>query len=547
MERLSHVIDESVASGEWRPISLSDGGPKLSHLFYADDLILFAEASEDQARVIRKCLDRFCSASGQNVSRDKSAIFCSKNTSRHVSSLISLLLGIPLTQNLGRYLGVPILHDRVTTRTYQGILDRIDSKLAGWKIKSLSLAGRVTMAQAVLAAIPTYAMQTSVLPVQTCEDIDRRIHNFVWGSTSDERKLCLVAWEKVCSPKEKGGLGLKLARELNRAFLTKLAFIFFKEKDKLWVRVLQHKYFRQSEEGLQVRNLKSSSPLWKGISREWATMLTGAKSAIRDGTETLFWTNNWADSDLRLLDFANTVDPDFDIDCTVASMTNSDGQWDFERLERLLEPGAVDVIAGMSPPQANRGADDWVWGLERSGEFSIKTAYNLICQSNALPSSDIWKVVWRWEGPNRIKHFIWLAANDKLLTNVVRRRRGFCSDDTCRGCGTEAESILHILRDCAFAKETWRAVGGFNTDGAEWQFSLTEWLQLFLAVRDWIRKDWELRLKHVYREANQAADFLANFGHGLQRGCHSVAISDCNLAYHIRYDALGISEPRLVN
>ncbi|CAN1749887.1 Putative ribonuclease H protein At1g65750 [Linum perenne] len=65
--------------------------------------------------------------------------------------------------------------------------------------------------------------------------------------------------------------------------------------------------------------------------------------------------------------------------------------------------------------------------------------------------------------------------------------------------------------------------------------------------RDWIRKDWELRLKHVYREANQAADFLANFGHGLQRGCHSVAISDCNLAYHIRYDALGISEPRLVN
>ncbi|CAN1155670.1 Putative ribonuclease H protein At1g65750 [Linum perenne] len=321
----------------------------------------------------------------------------------------------------------------------------------------------------------------------------------------------------------------------------------------------------------------------------------------------------------------------------------------------------------MSPPQANRGADDWVWGLERSGEFSIKTAYNLICQSNALPSSDIWKVVWRWEGPNRIKHFIWLAANDKLLTNVVRRRRGFCSDDTCRGCGTEAESILHILRDCAFAKETWRAVGGFNTDGAEWQFSLTEWLQLFLAgenglrfgivcwylwrarnerasdwiivnsdgsvlgsrgraaaggllrdstgrcidayamnlgvcsitraeirgalegisrawaqghkkvevqldstaaiailldtdskiehnhalevfeFRDWIRKDWELRLKHVYREANQAADFLANFGHGLQRGCHSVAISDCNLAYHIRYDALGISEPRLVN
>ncbi|CAN1248314.1 Putative ribonuclease H protein At1g65750 [Linum perenne] len=65
--------------------------------------------------------------------------------------------------------------------------------------------------------------------------------------------------------------------------------------------------------------------------------------------------------------------------------------------------------------------------------------------------------------------------------------------------------------------------------------------------RDWMNRDWELRLKHIYREANQAADYLANFGHSLPRGCHSVPISDCNLAYHIRQDYMGISEPRLVN
>ncbi|CAN1146010.1 LINE-1 retrotransposable element ORF2 protein [Linum perenne] len=193
MERLSHIIDEAVACGDWKPIALSPGGPQLSHLFYADDLILFAEASEVQARVIRKCLDRFSAASGQEVSREKSAIFCSKNTNRHVSSLISLLLGIPLTQNLGRYLGVPILHDRVNVHTYQDILDRIDSKLAGWKVKSLSLAGRVTLAQSVLAAIPAYPMQTSVLPAKTCEEIDRRIRNFVWGTTGEGWKVPLVA------------------------------------------------------------------------------------------------------------------------------------------------------------------------------------------------------------------------------------------------------------------------------------------------------------------------------------------------------------------
>ncbi|CAN1729404.1 Putative ribonuclease H protein At1g65750 [Linum perenne] len=68
-----------------------------------------------------------------------------------------------------------------------------------------------------------------------------------------------------------------------------------------------------------------------------------------------------------------------------------------------------------------------------------------------------------------------------------------------------------------------------------------------LEFRNWVDKDWELRLKHVYREANQAADFLANLGHSLTRGCHSIPISNCNLAYYVRYDCLGISEPRMVN
>ncbi|CAN1146097.1 Putative ribonuclease H protein At1g65750, partial [Linum perenne] len=68
-----------------------------------------------------------------------------------------------------------------------------------------------------------------------------------------------------------------------------------------------------------------------------------------------------------------------------------------------------------------------------------------------------------------------------------------------------------------------------------------------LEFRDWATRNWDLRLKHIYREANQAADYLANIGHSLQRGCHSIPLSDCNLAYHVRSDCMGIYVPRLVN
>ncbi|CAN1162506.1 Putative ribonuclease H protein At1g65750 [Linum perenne] len=454
---------------------------------------------------------------------------------------------MPLTQNLGRYLGVPVLHDRITTRTYQSILDRIDNKLSGWKAKTLSLAGRVTLAQSVLAAIPAYVMQTAVIPSTTYEEIDRRIRNFVWGTTAESRKICLVAWDKVCLPKEKGGLGLRLARQLNRAFITKLAFTFIKEKDKLWVKVLQHKYFREDESGMARRNLRSMSPLWKGIICEWETMLAGSKSAVRDGMETWFWTSNWVDSDLQLLDYADTSSPEFDISSTVASMVTREGQWDFHKLDRLLAPEAVEAVAGMTPPNVNRGPDDWVWGLEATGWFSIKSAYNLICSSAQFPDSRVWKEVWKWNGPNRIKHFLWLASNDKLLTNSARRRRGMGGDGLCSWCGLEEETSLHVLRDCEFAKETWESIGGFNLDGDNWQRDLMCWFNAGLGSEDWMGKDWELHVRHVYREANKAADYLANLGHSLDRGCHSVPLTDCNLAYFIRHDCMGISNPRLVN
>ena len=64
MERLCHQIEFSVANKEWKPITLSRGGPSLSHVCFADDLILFAEASLSQIRVVRKVLERFCEASG---------------------------------------------------------------------------------------------------------------------------------------------------------------------------------------------------------------------------------------------------------------------------------------------------------------------------------------------------------------------------------------------------------------------------------------------------------------------------------------------------
>ncbi|CAN1162579.1 Putative ribonuclease H protein At1g65750 [Linum perenne] len=52
--------------------------------------------------------------------------------------------------------------------------------------------------------------------------------------------------------------------------------------------------------------------------------------------------------------------------------------------------------------------------------------------------------------------------------------------------------------------------------------------------------------QHTYREANRAADFLANRGHVFPYGVHHFPIVDCNLNYVLLYDSLGVSNPRLI-
>lgn len=61
MEALNHRITQTAAEGTWKGIKASQNGPCLTHIFFADDLILFGEASSQQAKVMAYTLIAFFS------------------------------------------------------------------------------------------------------------------------------------------------------------------------------------------------------------------------------------------------------------------------------------------------------------------------------------------------------------------------------------------------------------------------------------------------------------------------------------------------------
>ncbi|CAN1145981.1 Putative ribonuclease H protein At1g65750 [Linum perenne] len=331
-------------------------------------------------------------------------------------------MGIAATQDLGRYLGVPLFHGRVNRNTYDFLLTRLDSKLAGWKANNLSLAGRVTLASSVLNSIPSYVLQTSALPVSTCEGIDRKIRDFIWVSMAGARKIHNIIWNIVCSPKSSGGLGLRSARELNQAFLMKLVWGVLTRPNEFWVKVLRSNYLKTTTDGWVLVRKRGFSATGRGMLKVWQNVENGLHWSIRNGNKARFWTDKWLDSGVVLIDKALNLDS-IDPSVHVSDCCTPEGNWNLDFLVRHLQPSVIPQVIGMSTPKQNMGADCRVWGLEANGIFSVKSAYSLLKDIGVNDSDSNWRYVWNWRDPNKIKHFIWLASHNRLLTNEERNRR----------------------------------------------------------------------------------------------------------------------------
>ncbi|CAN1822367.1 Putative ribonuclease H protein At1g65750 [Linum perenne] len=277
------MISSAAEFGHWNPIKLVSDGLALSHCFFAEDLVLFSEASAVQTRVISDILDRFCEASGQSDNKPKSRFYFLRNTHLQISAEVTSILGIAATPNLGTYLGVPILHGRVTKNTYYFLSDRLDSRLAGWKVDNLSLSGRVTLASSVLNSLPCYVIHTSCLSVLLCDKIDRKIRNFIWGSSNGVRKLHNVNWETVFKPKSLGGLGQQSARELNKAFLMNVVWSLISRSDDLWAKTRISKYLRRNDVGFTLKRKSGFSSLSGGVLKIWERTLQSIQWCIKDG------------------------------------------------------------------------------------------------------------------------------------------------------------------------------------------------------------------------------------------------------------------------
>lgn len=67
-----------------------------------------------QVEITTNLITEFCNHSGQSLSIEKSVAFTVPGTMRETKNRIKNIMGIAFTENLGKYLGIPLLNDRAS-------------------------------------------------------------------------------------------------------------------------------------------------------------------------------------------------------------------------------------------------------------------------------------------------------------------------------------------------------------------------------------------------------------------------------------------------
>jgi len=210
-------------------------------LQYADDTLFFYKASVQSVLTLKAILKCFELASSLKVNYSKTKVG-GVGMNINQTMVFAYILNCDIMKTPFSYLGMMVGGNHKRCVFWEGMLNKVRSRLSSWKGKSLSLAGRLCLIKSVLTSLPLFYVSLFYMSATVVKEVKRLQKNFLrdWGS--ENRKIAWVAWDKVCESKDKGGLGVIDLRKFNLALLGKWICRFKTEKSGLWKDIIDSKY-----------------------------------------------------------------------------------------------------------------------------------------------------------------------------------------------------------------------------------------------------------------------------------------------------------------
>ncbi|XP_058723191.1 uncharacterized protein LOC131594996 [Vicia villosa] len=483
----SGLLKKGVADKQIHGVKVARSAPVISHLFFADDSLLFSRANSNEARKLLDILHQYQTASGQIVNFEKSEASFSSNVSNADKANIQNIMRVNTVQRHTKYLGIPLIFGRSKKDIFKLVVDRVQKKVKGWKEKVLSKVGKEVLIKAVAQAIPNYIMGCYKMPEAVCHEIESIVSKFWWGSKEGERKIHWMRRERMAIAKKAGGLGFRGFSEFNKSLLGKHFWRLMKEEGSLFERVFKSRYY--PNRSIQDSKLGfNTSYAWRSIFSSRELVLSGTRWCIGNGDKVVAKKDNWIPTiaGFKVVGQMMNSGPEVRVSHFIDHELSI---WRTDLVEDTFEAGDAKHILGI-PLSRRRVEDSQVWHYEESGEYSVRTAYHLCMQDkaakargpSATPSQELWKKIWNAPIHTRIKHFLWRLANNILPTKAKLRHRGVILEETCGLCQQGIESANHLFTQCDFTRRAFFAsVTGYHCNG---EVDINVWLVELLSNRN---------------------------------------------------------------
>jgi hypothetical protein len=208
-------------------------------------MLLLGQASLPTVRALKKELGDYTEISGSEISLRKSKIYgwnCPPIEMIGISRVLEME-GTSTWESI-KYLGTPLVKVAPRSSLWLPLLDKMKASILAWGATWLNKARKLILVNSVLTSLHVYQASILLAPRGIVRDIDNILRKFLReGGRNEGKKMHLISWDKVKSPRMEGGLQVRDVATQNLAMGGNILWKMIGGKTTWSSKSLRTKYF----------------------------------------------------------------------------------------------------------------------------------------------------------------------------------------------------------------------------------------------------------------------------------------------------------------
>ncbi|XP_058766654.1 uncharacterized protein LOC131640260 [Vicia villosa] len=198
-EGLTRIMHRAVVNGLFKEFSLGNN-VSFSLLQFTDDTIIVGEATWSNLWNLKYVLRGFKMSSGLSINMAKSKVYGVGLEDQFLRATSHFLCckvdNIPF-----KFLGIVVGGNHRRLNFWKPVIYGVKARLSTWKGRFLSMGGRISLINAVIANIPVYYFSFFKAPTKIIQTLTSIQRNFLWDGSAEKGSIAWIKWKAICRSK----------------------------------------------------------------------------------------------------------------------------------------------------------------------------------------------------------------------------------------------------------------------------------------------------------------------------------------------------------